>query len=89
MEVIILKIHHMVRLFVGRGLLCLKLFLKRERNFVAIAICGGSEGQNLKGLETDFAFPCGICRQVLREFVNLKNLKYMFAQLKISIMYIL
>lgn len=35
------------------------------RNFLAIAVVGGSTG------ETDtFAFPCGVCRQVMREFVN-------------------
>ncbi len=35
------------------------------RNFLAIAVVGGSAE------ETDtFAFPCGVCRQVMREFVN-------------------
>ena len=36
------------------------------RDFTAIAIAGGP-----KGLSPDnFAYPCGICRQVLREFAD-------------------
>lgn len=37
-----------------------------KKRFVAIAICGGDESEtdNL----SDYAFPCGACRQVLREF---------------------
>ena len=46
-----------------------------EKEFVAIAICGGLEGVKPKGDETDYAFPCGICRQVLREFNNPKEFK--------------
>ena len=46
-----------------------------ERNFVAIAICGGLEGSKPKGDDTDNAFPCGMCRQVLREFVKPKDFK--------------
>ena len=34
-----------------------------KREFTAIAICGGKDG-NI----TDFCPPCGVCRQVLREF---------------------
>lgn len=34
-----------------------------ERNFTAIAIVGGRQGRI-----TDFCPPCGVCRQVLREF---------------------
>lgn len=37
-----------------------------ERSFAAIAIAGGMEGEEPR----DYAFPCGICRQVMREFAE-------------------
>ena len=36
------------------------------RKWKAIAIAGGPEGEEIR----QFAFPCGVCRQVMREFVN-------------------
>ena len=36
-----------------------------KREFTAIAIVGGKDGR-----VTDFCPPCGICRQVLREFAD-------------------
>lgn len=36
------------------------------RKWKAIAVTGGPEGGDIR----QFAFPCGICRQVMREFVN-------------------
>ncbi|MBQ8232988.1 MAG: cytidine deaminase [Lachnospiraceae bacterium] len=35
-----------------------------ERKFKAIAIAGGLKGKPI----TDYAWPCGICRQVMQEF---------------------
>ena len=37
-----------------------------ERTFMAIAIAGGLEGQ----APVDYAYPCGICRQVMSEFAK-------------------
>lgn len=37
-----------------------------ERRFAAIAIVGGMDGEE----PTDYAFPCGICRQVMQEFMD-------------------
>lgn len=39
--------------------------LEGERNLVAIAIVGGPNGT-----QADYCAPCGICRQVMREFSN-------------------
>ena len=35
-----------------------------ERSFTAIAVAGGIEGQDPR----DYAYPCGVCRQVMQEF---------------------
>mgnify|MGYP002511572983 CR=1 FL=1 len=37
-----------------------------RRNFTAIAIAGGMEGAE----PVDYAYPCGICRQVMQEFAG-------------------
>lgn len=43
-----------------------KAISEGEKEFSAIAIAGG-----LKGVEPqDYAYPCGICRQVMQEFVK-------------------
>lgn len=42
-----------------------KAISEGERQFAAIAIVGGKEG-----MITDYCPPCGVCRQVIREFVT-------------------
>lgn len=36
-----------------------------KRDFEAIVICGGKDG-----IITDYCAPCGVCRQVMREFCS-------------------
>jgi len=36
------------------------------RDFIAIAVAGSPEGEEI----SQYAYPCGVCRQVMREFVN-------------------
>lgn len=36
------------------------------RRFKAIAIAGGPKGETISG----YAYPCGVCRQVMREFTD-------------------
>lgn len=42
-----------------------KAISEGEKDFAAIAIVGGKDG-----IITDYCPPCGVCRQVLREFVD-------------------
>lgn len=37
-------------------------------DFCAIAIVGGSAEKTGKDIFPDYAFPCGVCRQIMREF---------------------
>ncbi len=45
-----------------------------ERNFEAIAVVGG-----YKGAPVDYAYPCGVCRQVMMEFCNPKSFRVITA----------
>ena len=40
-----------------------KAVSEEERDFAAIALCGG-----LNGVVKDYCAPCGVCRQVMQEF---------------------
>ena len=45
-----------------------------ERDFTAIAIVGGYEGE-----PADYAYPCGVCRQVMMEFCDPKTFRVITA----------
>ena len=36
--------------------------------FSAIAVVGGEDSDKVKDIFPDYAFPCGVCRQVMKEF---------------------
>ena len=46
-----------------------------ERDFLKIAIVGGSVEKPID----DFAYPCGVCRQVMREFCDPESFKVIVA----------
>ncbi|MDE7177102.1 MAG: cytidine deaminase [Lachnospiraceae bacterium] len=46
------------------------------RAFAAIAIVGSPEGEEL----TQFAYPCGVCRQVMAEFCEPENFRIIVAK---------
>ena len=49
---------------------------KGERDFVAVAIAGGKAGEEPEG----FCAPCGVCRQVMREFCNPSTFRILVAK---------
>lgn len=46
-----------------------------EREFECIAIVGGKTGDPISG----YAYPCGVCRQVMQEFCNPETFKVITA----------
>ena len=46
-----------------------------KREFEAIVICGGKDG-----VITDYCPPCGVCRQVMREFGDPKTFQVILAK---------
>lgn len=42
-----------------------------EKRIVAIAIAGGKEDTSDGEALSDYAYPCGVCRQVLKEFCDM------------------
>ncbi len=46
-----------------------------KREFESIVICGGKDG-----ILTDYCAPCGVCRQVMREFCDPKTFKIILAK---------
>ena len=46
-----------------------------ERNIIAVAIVGGPHYEI-----RDYCAPCGVCRQVMREFCNPKEMRVLFAK---------
>lgn len=52
----------------------LKAVSEGEREFAAIAVVGG-----YPGAPTDYAYPCGVCRQVMMEFCDPKEFRVITA----------
>ncbi len=48
---------------------------EEKREFEAIAVCGGKDG-----IVTDYCAPCGVCRQVMREFCDPGTFKVILAK---------
>ena len=46
------------------------------KEFVKIAIVGGKVGEEI----TEFSYPCGVCRQVMAEFCDVKKMTVLIAK---------
>ena len=55
-----------------------KAISEGHRSFQMIAIVGGDEKE--KNKLSDYAYPCGICRQVMREFCDPKTFRVIVAR---------
>lgn len=53
-----------------------KAVSESEMNFEAIAIVGGPKDMEI----TQYAFPCGVCRQVMMEFCNPESFQIIVAK---------
>ncbi len=53
-----------------------KALSEGNREFLAIAVVGSPEGEVL----TQYAYPCGVCRQVMMEFCNPEMFQIIVAQ---------
>ena len=52
-----------------------RAFNDGKREFEAIVICGGNDG-----IVSDYCPPCGVCRQVMREFCDPKTFRIILAK---------
>lgn len=55
-----------------------KAISEGEKEFKAIAIIGAAK--NTKTEDFEYAYPCGVCRQVMMEFCNPKEFKVIVAK---------
>ena len=51
-----------------------------EKSITAIAVIGGKEAASDSSLVTDYCTPCGVCRQVIREFCDPEKLVVVMAK---------